>query len=254
MTEPVPPTLLILGATSAVAHAYARLRLSQGPVRLILAGRNGAALEDIRSDLLARGAADVVVVAGEIGDPDSVPALFEEVLKATPQLDEVLLAYGLLGEQVSQQASPSVLTEALNVNFLSAAIWSECVAARFEQQGHGRLAIIGSVAGDRGRQSNYIYGAAKAGLERLAEGMAHRFAGTREISVTLVKPGFIKTPMTDHIEGRSGPLWAEPEAVAASIARAVDKRRMRIYTPWFWRWILLIIRAVPVPVMHRTRL
>lgn len=254
MPEHTSPCLLILGATSEVALAYARLRVSQGPLRLVLAGRNGEALAEIRDDLTARGAETIDLVAGEIGKPEAVPALFEAALEKTGQIDEVLLAYGLLGTQDTQQAEPDTLIEALNVNFLSAALWSERLAAQFEKQGHGRLAIIGSVAGDRGRQSNYIYGAAKAGLERLAEGMAHRFAGTREISVTLVKPGFIKTPMTAHIKGRKGPLWAAPETVATSIAHAVDKRRMRVYTPWFWRYILLIVRAMPVYMIHRTKL
>jgi NAD(P)-dependent dehydrogenase (short-subunit alcohol dehydrogenase family) len=113
--------------------------------------------------------------------------------------------------------------------------------------------VIGSVAGDRGRQSNYLYGATKGGLERICEGMAHRFAAKKAINVTLVKPGFIDTPMTAHLP-KGGPLWASPEKIADVMTRAVKARRVRVYAPWFWRYILLIVRTLPVPIMHKTRM
>lgn len=251
----VPKTILILGATSAVAVAFARQACKGASPQLILAGRNEARLNEIRTDLIARGASqNSSVVVGDLGDPAAVADLYTKIIADAGVIDDVLLAYGILGEQFAQQSDIATLKSLLDVNLTSAAMWCEAVAATYESQGHGRLAVIGSVAGDRGRQSNYLYGATKAALERICEGMAHRFAGNKDITVTIVKPGFIDTPMTDHIEGKGGPLWATPEKVASVIHRAMDKRRVRVYAPWIWRWILLIIRALPIPIMHKTKM
>ena len=247
-------TVLILGATSAVAIAFARRACADGGARMILAGRDQVRMEQILADLKARGAdAGSFVLAGDIGDPAAVAGLCDGLESKAGAIDEVLLAYGVLGSQAEQQASAVEIRKLMDVNLVSAAIWCERIAALFERQGHGRLGIIGSVAGDRGRQSNYLYGATKAALERISEGMAHRFAGQKDISVTLVKPGFIDTPMTAHIE-KGGPLWATPDQVAAVTQKAMQKRRVRVYAPWFWRGILLIVRALPVPLMHKTKM
>ena len=208
-----------------------------------------------RADLVARGASESSsIVVGDLGDPATVPDLYAKIVGEAGVIDDVLLAYGILGEQSAQQSDMAVLKSLLDINFTSAAMWCEAVAATFEGQGHGRLAVIGSVAGDRGRQSNYLYGATKGALERVCEGMAHRFASNKDITVTIVKPGFIDTPMTDHIDGKGGPLWATPEKVASVIHSAMNKRRVRVYAPWVWRWILLIVRALPVPIMHKTKM
>lgn len=254
MTQKISPTILILGANSAVAVAFARLACQKEQARFILVGRNKERLDEILNDLKARGADDASeVIVGSLGDPEAVTTMFAQVMANCDQLDQALLAYGVLGEQGAQQDDPIALKSLLNVNLVSAVMWSEAIVGQFQTQGHGRLGVIGSVAGDRGRQSNYLYGATKGALERVCEGMAHRFADEKRISVTLIKPGFIDTPMTDHIE-KGGPLWASPEKVADVIYRAMDKRRVRVYAPWFWRFILLIIRALPVPIMHKTKM
>ncbi|MEM7328514.1 MAG: SDR family NAD(P)-dependent oxidoreductase [Pseudomonadota bacterium] len=247
-------TLVVLGATSGVAHAYLRLVAEEQRFgRLILVGRNAEKLRLVADDLTARGKSDVETVTGELGDPEHVEAMFSEVQGRSSRIDECLLAYGVLGDQENLQNNLKDLRALLETNFVSAALWMEAMAGKFEQQSFGHAVIIGSVAGDRGRQSNYLYGATKAGLERICEGMAHRFAASKNIHVTLAKPGFIDTPMTAHIE-KSGPLWATPEQVARRIDHAVKKRRVRIYTPWFWRFILLIVRALPIPVFHKTKM
>lgn len=254
MTVAQPRTCLILGATSAVAIAFARQACARGPVRFILAGRNSERLDGILADLVARGAdQQSYCVPADLGDPTTVAALGEGVLAKAGRVDEVLLAYGVLGEQPVLQSDAAALRSLLDINFVSAAMWCEIIARHFETSGSGKLAVIGSVAGDRGRQSNYIYGASKAGLERVCEGLAHRFAAQSQITVTLIKPGFIDTPMTDKFP-KGGPLWATPDAVAGIIQRAMDKDRVRVYAPWFWRWIMLIIRALPVFIMHKTKL
>ena len=254
MTGIVLPTHVLLGAGSAVAVAYARKICEAGPARFVLVVRDEARTSEILADLRARGAdAESFVLAGNLGDPDAVPTMAAELFRRAGQVETVLLAYGVLGSQAEQASNPARLRELLDVNFVSAALWCEAVAAQLEAQGHGRLGILGSVAGDRGRQSNYLYGATKGALERIAEGMAHRFARAPKISVTLIKPGFIDTPMTAHLP-KSGPLWASPEKVADITWRAMQARRVRVYAPWFWRYILLIVRALPVPVMHRTKM
>jgi decaprenylphospho-beta-D-erythro-pentofuranosid-2-ulose 2-reductase len=128
-------------------------------------------------------------------------------------------------------------------------------AARLEAQGRGSLVVIGSVAGDRGRQSNYVYGAAKAGLATLVQGIAHRMAlrAPKGARAVVVKPGFVDTPMTAGLK-KGGPLWAQPEAIAAVVRKAADKGGPIVYAPWFWRFILLIIRLVPAPIFHKVRL
>ena len=254
MNDRTSRTCLILGAASAVAVAFARQTAANGNVKFILAGRDERRLEAIRADLVARGAdAGSVVVTGDLGAPDEVALLAGRIFAAAERIDEALLAYGLLGDKHAMQSDISSARTLLDVNFVSATLWCEAMASHFERNGEGRLAVVGSVAGDRGRQSNYLYGATKGGLERVCEGMAHRFAGSGRISITLIKPGFIDTPMTDHLK-KGGLLWASPDAIAKVIRRAMNDRRMRVYAPWFWRWIMLVIRAVPVFVIHRTKL
>ena len=248
-------TIVVLGATSAVAIAYMRLLSTRPGHRLVLVGRNAQRLEEIRADMIARGADDgSFCVVGDLAKVDAVSGLFEEVKAGAEQVDQVLLAYGLLGDQRQQQADAGQVQNLMEVNLVSAALWMERFAAMFESQRAGHLVVIGSVAGDRGRQSNYLYGATKGALERICEGMAHRFAVDKAIHATLVKPGFIDTPMTDHIENKGGPLWATPEKIADVIDRAVENRRVRVYAPWIWRFILLIVRTLPVPIMHKTKM
>lgn len=254
MSGVILPTHVLLGANSAVAVAYARKVCQTGPARFVLIARDAARAEEILADLKSRGADPAsFVLAGEIADPVAVPALAAELFSRAGQVETVLLAYGALGDQAALASDLLKLRELVDVNFVSAVMWCEAAASQFEAQGHGRLGILGSVAGDRGRQSNYLYGATKGALERVAEGMAHRFARAPMISVTLVKPGFIDTPMTAHIP-KSGPLWASPEKVAETVYKALQARRVRVYAPWFWRYILVIVRALPVAVMHKTRM
>jgi len=245
-------TLLILGAGSAIARAYARHRLDEegeGTLRLILIARDGERLAADATDLTARGAA-VETATVDLGDPASVTA---DALSRFGRIDEALLAYGTLTDQARAQDEPDYLAHQLAVNFTSAALWTERLATVFAAQGAGRAAIVGSVAGDRGRQSNYLYGAAKAGMATQLAGLAHRFADRPDIVFLLVRPGFVDTPMTAHIQPK-GALWATPEKVAADIARALAGGRRSLYTPWFWRGIMGIIRSVPGFVFHRTRL
>jgi decaprenylphospho-beta-D-erythro-pentofuranosid-2-ulose 2-reductase len=246
------PTIIILGALSAIAEATARL-WAEHHAHLLLAGRDAAKLDAVAADLRLRGA-EVEVFAADLA-ADQAWRAFPEMAKRLGQVDIVLLAYGTLGDQKRAEAELEEAERVLTANFTSAAGWCLAAAKLLEKQKHGTLAVIGSVAGDRGRASNYIYGAAKGGLAVLVQGIAHRLAkaGARAV---LIKPGFVDTPMTAHI-ARKGPLWATPESVGKIIVRAAGQgssNRTAVYAPGFWRWIMLVIRAIPNSIFHRTKL
>jgi decaprenylphospho-beta-D-erythro-pentofuranosid-2-ulose 2-reductase len=155
----------------------------------------------------------------------------------------------------SLRTDPVEAQRLLATNFTSAAGWCLAAATMLENQGHGALVVIGSVAGDRGRASNYVYGAAKGGLGILVQGLAHRLARTGARAV-LIKPGFVDTPMTAHI-ARKGFLWAQPETIGHAIvkaARAGSRCEPIVYAPGFWRWIMVLIRMTPSAIFHKTRL
>ena len=243
--------ILILGATSAIAQAYARRRAAQG-ASFILAGR--------REDRLAAIAADLVAAAPRRAEPFVIDLAaierIEESLRAIAarfgEPDEVVIAYGVLGEQATAEQDLAQARVMIDCNFTSAALWILALLQR--QAGRTALTIvgIGSVAGDRGRAKNYIYGSAKAGFDRFLEGLAHKHDGS-DIRIIRVKPGFVDTPMTAGIE-KGGPLWATPDQVAADIERAVNKGRRVVYTPWFWWLIMMIIRHLPWFVFRRLKI
>jgi short-subunit dehydrogenase len=234
--------VLVLGATSAIAEAYARRRASEGAA-FILVARNLQRLSAIAADLKVRGAAQVEVFQSDLAKIDRIETVAKMLADRFGEPDEALIAYGLLGQMPEAENSFALARELLETNFISAALW---ILALLRDRPPGRpftLIAIGSVAGDRGRASNYIYGAGKGGLDRLLEGLAQKYEGT-SVRIVTVKPGFVDTPMTAHIK-KGGPLWATPEKIAADIARGVSRRRRVVYTPWFWRPIMLIIRHLP---------
>lgn len=240
---------VILGATSAIAEATARLYAAEG-ASLVLVGRRAGRLEEIAADLRARGASDVTVQAADLAHPQDAAAQLVAWSGASAPTD-ILLFYGVLTDQARAEADLAYAREQLQVSFASAAEWCLAAANLLEARKAGALVVVGSVAGDRGRQSNYVYGAAKAGLGVLVQGIAHRLAlrdsGARAV---LIKPGFVDTPMTDHLP-KGGRLWAKPEAVARIIRRAADTGGPIVYAPGFWRLIMLIIRAVPAAIFHK---
>lgn len=247
------PVILVLGATSAIAAAYCRRRAATG-ARFVLAARQEERLASIAADLEAHGAGAAATVTTDLSRTDEAEARFRDLVGRHGTPDEVLLAYGILGDQTQAEGSAAETRRILDVNFTSAAVWLQLAAAHMAEPGGPprTLIVIGSVAGDRGRRSNYVYGAAKAGLDAFAEGLAHRLHGTN-LRVLTVKPGPVDTPMTAHMD-RSGPLWAKPEAVAAAIEAAVGKGRRVLYAPWFWRPIMTAIRFAPRALFYRTKL
>lgn len=251
MTESNPGRVAVFGATSDIAVAVAR-RYAEAGARLVLIGRDVAALSAAAADLKVRGASDVIVQTADFAALDTLQGVANDAWQAFGGLDVALIAYGSLPDQAAMQSSMPDAAAALSLNFTSPATLVGALAASFETQRSGTIATITSVAGDRGRKSNYVYGAAKGGMQRFLEGLRHRLYAAG-VSVLDIRPGFIATKMTAHLP-QGGPLWATPDKVAADIVKAIAGRRAVLYTPWFWRFILIIVRALPRPLFHRSSL
>jgi decaprenylphospho-beta-D-erythro-pentofuranosid-2-ulose 2-reductase len=239
----------IFGATSTIAEACARAWATRGH-ELFLAGRRADALAALARDLEVRGAARVAVSVGDLAAPDQHPPLLAALDAKLGPPDIVLLAWGSLTDQARAEAEPGYAVQELATNFTAPAGLLLALLPRLPAG--GAIACLTSAAGDRGRQSNLVYGGAKAGLQAFLEGLRHRLHG-KGIAVLDVRPGFVATRMTTHLP-HEGPLWATPEQVAGDILRAIDRRHAVLYTPWFWRWIMLAVRSAPRSLLHRTKL
>jgi short-subunit dehydrogenase len=242
--------VLIVGATSAIAQETAKLLAREGD-GLFLVARDPDRLDIVARDLEIRCARDVSTLAADLNDFAGHAGILDEASRALDGLDTVIVAHGVLGDQELCQASYAETELVLRTNFLSAVSLLTLVAQRFEAQGAGTIVAISSVAGDRGRQSNYVYGTSKGALSLFLQGLRNRLHG-RGVQVVTAKPGFVNTPMTSHIE--KGALFAEPESVARGIHRALRRGRDVVYLPWFWRVIMGVIRLIPEPVFKRMRL
>jgi short-subunit dehydrogenase len=250
MRPDTPVRVLIVGATSAIATETARLYAAYG-ARLFLTGRDGDRLEGVAADLRVRGAAVVETAVLDVTDRRRGAEVMDSAWAAFGGLDVALLAHGVLPDQARCQASAADAVAALDINFTSTVALLTPLANRFEAARTGCIAVITSVAGDRGRQSNYLYGAAKGGLDRFLEGLRNRLFRSGVAVVTL-KPGFVDTPMTAGI--RQGPLFVSARRAGRAVHRAIERRRDVAYIPWFWRPIMAVIRALPEPVFKRLRL
>lgn len=243
--------ILIIGATSAMAEACARLWVQRGD-RLFLAARNAQQLQAIAADLSTRGGgASVGSKIFDANQYDQHAALLAEATRTLGGLDVVLIAHGTLSDQDRAQSDMGYALAEIGTNGVSVVALMGLVAQQLEQQGSGTIAVISSVAGDRGRQSNYVYGSAKALVSAFASGLRQRLA-KKGVQVLTIKPGFVSTPMTAHLP--QGALWAQPEQVARQICRAIDAGRTVIYTPGFWRLIMLIIKHIPEFVFVKLKL
>lgn len=244
-----PGNAVIFGATSAIATGFARALAPDG-ARFHLVGRDAAKLAAVRDDLVARGAKEVTVSIADLDRVEEHARLVAEAAARLGALDVALLAQGTLSDQKRCEADAARARAEVTTNFLAPASLLTELAIHFERQGRGTLAVIGSVAGDRGRASNYVYGSAKAGLAAFAAGLRARLR-TKGVNVLLVKPGFVDTPMTAHL--RKGALWAQPDDVGRGILRAVEAGRGEVYLPGFWRLVMFVIRHLPEPIFARLK-
>jgi short-subunit dehydrogenase len=242
--------VLIVGATSAIARETARAFAAEG-ARLFLTGRDRARLAAVADDLRVRGASDTAIAVLDVRDVSRHAAVLDEARREWDGLDVVLVAHGVLPDQRRCEESAAETLSALEVNFTAAAALLTLVASLLEAQRQGCLAVITSVAGDRGRRSNYVYGAAKGGLHTFLQGVRNRLHPTG-VAVVEVKPGFVDTPMTAHLTKNR--LFASPRRVGRAVHRAILRRRDVVYVPWFWRLVMTGVKLLPERVFKRLKL
>ena len=241
--------IVIVGATSSIAEHCARIWLQTAPASMTLIGRDISRIERVVADLKTRSPdSDFHVVKADFLAPDAIGVAVAEAL-AQGEPDIVLIAHGSLPEQADCQNDLKTCRAALEINGLSPALYAEAFALSMAQAWHGTLALIGSVAGDRGRKSNYAYGAAKGLVSRYAQGLQHRFAGSG-VKVVLIKPGPTDTPMTAHLKGQSMKL-AAVEDVAGQIVRAIEKGKAVTYVPGKWRLIMMVLQHLPAWLFNK---
>ena len=240
---------IIIGATSSIAEHCARLWIAEAPINLTLVGRDASRTKSIADDLKVRSPSSAItVVSGNLVEPDSIQRLVDQILK-DGNADCALIAHGSLADQSACQQDLALTAEELSINGISPVLFAEAIANSMVRAGHGTLGVIGSVAGDRGRKSNYVYGAGKGMITRYVQGLQHRLAGT-EVAVILIKPGPTRTPMNAHL-GDSGPSLADVAKVAATIVSGMEKRRNVVYAPRRWWVIMMIIRHLPRFIFNR---
>lgn len=240
--------VVILGATSGIALEVGR-QLAQRGCELLLVARSRERLVVLQSDLQARGAAQVLTCPADLAVIEQHAGIFDYIHRTLPEFDTVLLAYGSMHDQKDSEASVEVLLDELTVNFVSASALLTLFANDLEKRRTGCIAAITSVAGDRGRRANYVYGSAKGALSLFLQGLRSRLhpAGVKVITI---KPGPVQTPMTDHLEKAS--RFADPELVAAQIVHALERRSPNVlYTPKIWRYIMAAVEHIPEPIFKR---
>jgi short-subunit dehydrogenase len=241
--------IVIVGATSGIAIECARIWVKQAPANLVLVVRDLERAKPLVADLLVRSPeSSVEIITCNFIDPSAICDLVLVITQSGP-IDIVLIAQGTLPDQRDCENDLLLSNETLVINGVSPCLFSEAFANAMQGQLSGKIAIIGSVAGDRGRKSNYVYGAAKGLVARYAEGMQHRFAATG-IRVSLVKPGPTATAMTAKLR-ENGLKCASAASVAQDIVRGIDKGQAVIYAPKKWQLIMLIVRHIPAVIFNK---
>ena len=234
--------IAIIGATSSIAEHCARQWAMQESVELILVGRNEKKLGVVYADLLVRSPkTKIETVVTNFIDPDAISKTVGSLF-AAGSIDIALIAHGTLPDQKDCQNDLNLTQSTLEINGVSPVLYAEAFAQHMAKLNQGSIAIIGSVAGDRGRKSNYVYGAAKGLVTRYAQGLQHRFANTN-ISVTLIKPGPTNTPMTAAMKGSE--KFATPDEVAKLIISGIEAKKTVIYAPSKWWLIMMVIGHLP---------
>lgn len=239
--------VLIVGATSAIAEATARIWAQRGD-QLFLVARNREKLEAIADDLRVRGCSSVGTHCMDVNDFDAHAPMLMIAEQELSGMDTVLIAHGTLSDQDACQQSVELTMQEIRTNALSVIALLTHIANRFEQQKKGTIAVISSVAGDRGRGSNYVYGSAKAMVTTFTSGLRQRLFKSG-VAVVTIKPGFVDTPMTKDF--KKGLLWVSPHYLAKGIDKAVCHKYEESYAPVFWLIIMTIIKLVPERIFKR---
>lgn len=240
-TAGAPKKILVLGATSGIAEATCRIWAQQGS-SLFLVARDGVKLAAVAQDLKTRGAAYVDTAVANLDDTDAHPALLANAINSLTGMDVAYVAYGIMGDQQAGERDFEVAAQIFHTNLISCVSLLTWLANFCVQRHAGTLAVISSVAGDRGRKSNYLYGASKAGLSAYLGGLRHRVAG-EGVTVLTIKPGPIKTAMTAGMKGSE--KFADVDKTAQTIVKAIDGRKDTLYVPFQWQPIMFVVRHIP---------
>lgn len=242
-----PQTVAVFGGTSEIGQAVVELLMGQGVSRVVLAGRGRAALEEVAGRLSQRGGARVEVVGFRAEDRETHERSVEEVF-AGGDVDVVLVAFGVLGDQERDERDPASAAAVVDTNFTAAVSVGVAVAERLRAQGHGSLVVLSSVAGERARRSNFVYGASKAGLDAFYQGLAAALA-PEGVHVMVVRPGFVKTRMTAGM--KPAPLSTTPAAVAGVVLKGLSRGAGTVWAPPALRGVMAVLRHLPTPLFRR---
>jgi decaprenylphospho-beta-D-erythro-pentofuranosid-2-ulose 2-reductase len=249
-TDTNPRKILVLGATSGIAEATCRIWAAQG-ARLFLVARNAEKLAAVAADLRTRGASYVDTAVADLDDTDKHPALLAHAVNSLTGLDVAYLAHGILGDQAKAEQDFNTAAQIIYTNLMAPVSLLTWLANFCVQRHAGTLAVISSVAGDRGRKSNYLYGSSKAGLSAFLGGLRNR-VDREGVTVLAIKPGPVKTSMTSGMKGSE--KFADVDKVAQSIVKAIDKRHDVLYVPFQWQPIMFVIRHIPERVFKKLNL
>lgn len=237
------PKIVIVGATSAIAEHCARLWVRESPKNMVLLGRDLGKTERVAQDLRVRSPqSSITVQTTDFTKPAQIQTWVDLVCAAGVP-DTVLIAHGTLPDQNACQQDLALNESVFQINGISPVLFAEAFAGHMEKANRGKIAIIGSVAGDRGRKSNYVYGAAKGLVTRYAQGLQHRLAKT-QVKVVLIKPGPTATPMTAALIGK-GLKLADVADVASIIVKGIERSTSMVYAPQKWQLIMMVIRHLP---------
>lgn len=242
------PTILILGATSDMATAIAR-KFGDAGFDIQLAARNAARLRPLQSDLAIRYSVNCTLHEFDASQPDT-HKVFLDALPVLPDIS--VCVFGYLGDQQKAESDWTECERILQVNYIGAVSILNVIANQYASRHNGTIVGISSVAGERGRQSNYFYGSAKAGFTAYLAGLRNRLFH-QHVHVVSVQPGFVYTKMTENMP-LPRPLTATPGVVAAVVYRAVQKKKNVVYVKWFWRWIMLVIKSIPEGLFKKLKM
>jgi short-subunit dehydrogenase len=242
--------ILIIGATSAIAEHCARLWAARGDA-IYLVGRDRERLEAIKQDLTVRGATKTALYVMDLNDFTLHAKMLKNAQKSLNGFDTVLIAHGTLSDQKACEQDVEMTLKEINTNALSTIALLTHIANDFEEKKNGTIAVISSVAGDRGRASNYIYGSAKAMITTFTSGLRQRLYDSN-VAVVTIKPGFVDTPMTT--EFKKGLLWTKPSVIAEGILKSIDQRKDEVYLPSFWGLVMIIIKILPKRIFYALKI
>lgn len=245
-----PPGILVIGATSAIAKATARIYAAQG-CRLHLVARNPESLKIVADDLVVRGASEVNCSTLDVNDFEKHQQVLQQAIQSLGTVEVALICHGSLPDQQASEKDFDLARHEINTNGLSVISLLTVLSGHFIKQGNGTIAVVTSVAGDRGRQSNFVYGSVKAMVSTYLQGLRGRLL-PYNINVVDIRPGFVDSPMTAHLQ--KGPLWSSPERIGKIIVRSIGKRRHTVYAPFYWGLIMFVVRSIPEAIFKRIKL